>query len=387
MADETEFLDTKDSDESPGVPRWNPKTDLEENQKAFSAQKKKTKEIVPPSSGKKSSGFGKKIMGGVKFLFSFLLLLVCLIFGYLFFPDSVSPDELIKQISYATAPISHSHEISVYPMVVGYYTLPKSFYQPIGEAKDDKLPILAFLIEHSEYGRILYNTGFAEGIEDRLKNHTWLLNNLKIEVTSNTKAELAKKGITPAQIDKIILGSLEWENADGLLDFPNAKVYVATKEFESAKSYSGVHPKYWKEHLNGSFEKFNFPLAGQDSAFLAFDQSLKVSKENLEGLEESLVLVSTPGATIGHCSLIVSFKTKKRLVLTGNAAWTKAHISAKEDLPRMGRKFLRYDSKKALKSICQFWFLQKEDSTIEFLCGHEPDLGNVKFPATVYQGE
>ncbi|MEK7485383.1 MAG: hypothetical protein AABZ60_13745 [Planctomycetota bacterium] len=387
MPDKTEFLDgDAPVDDKPAIPRWNPTQEVKESSHSEAEKKKKKTRLVAPSKNKKG-GFGAKLFRGIKVLFSLLILLALAIIGYYFYPDTSAPDKLLKQISFCPVSSTHTHSISVYPLVVGYYHLPTSFFKKKGTEEKEKLPILAFLIEHSEYGYLLYNAGFGEGMATRLQAHSWLSEFLKVEIVSSTKAELAKKGITPDQIRMIFLGSLEWENADGILDFPKAKVYVNSAEQNAVKSYGGVHSKFWKEYLEAPLETFNFPMFAPEDGFLSFDSVVRVGKEDLEGKNDSLVLVPTPGATAGHTSMVVTFKNKKRLVLTGNAAWIKEHITEREDLPRFERKVLRNDAEKALQSICRFWLLSNQSTDVEFICGHDPDLGKIRFPEKVYQGE
>lgn len=413
MPEETLFISDSDSNKEE-VPRWNSQRDTETVKDK--GEKKKTsmnltEELLKKKQQqqKKKKGFVFRLIQSVKVIFLFVFLVVAFIVVYFFLPDAPPAQELMEQFSYFPTRATHAHQITVYPLLVGYMKLPKAMVQGSTEENLEKLPILCFLIEHSSYGKILYNAGFAENIQDRLKKNNWLSQKLKmeVEIVSTTKAELAKKGISPDQISRIFLGSLEWDCADGILDFPpSTTIYAPAEDIQYAKEYSKVSTRFWSDHLKEGITPLEFPRMSQTSGFLTFENCLRIGAQSLEGTDDSLVLVPTPGASPGHFSMIVSYQPKKRLFLTGNAVWFESQLKNTnappsentdptlendekfpEDLPRLGRKTFRFNTTKSLTTICQFALIKNNEPASVFYCNHDPVFNTVSFPQMSFEGK
>mgnify|MGYP003261326203 FL=1 len=82
-------------------------------------------------------------------------------------------------------------------------------------------PAVALLIQHPTLGNILYDTGNSA---DFLKTYTpEMLHNYPITEMITIEEALAKEGLTPGDIDQLILSHLHFDHAGGLQHFVGTK--------------------------------------------------------------------------------------------------------------------------------------------------------------------
>lgn len=177
----------------------------------------------------------------------------------------------------------------------------------------DWMPIYCWLIEQDdEY--ILVDTGETSKInsEGYLPND-FLYHKVvqtKIKKEDELDLQLAKIGVQPKDITKIILTHLHGDHVGGLYHFPHAEILVSKDEYEIASSKKGPKQGYfnyhWPDHFQPTLIEFeNTPLP-------PFEQS----KEAWPGTK--IFIVPTPGHTKGHISVIVE---ELNFVISGDATY------------------------------------------------------------------
>ena len=202
----------------------------------------------------------------------------------------------------------------------GYFTLDKSLlvytkYQ--GQIYEAALkPLL--IIAGKE--KILVETGIGELPETYRKFHT-----VKRKPDQALRAQLQKNGTKPGDITLVINTHLHFDHCGNNALFPNAKFYVQAEEL----SYAYAPDRFQKAAY---LKKF-------------FDANLDYTPvRGKYRLTDNIVLVPTPGHSIGHQSVLIKGE-QKNFVYCGDAA------PLRENLEKRNIPGVLYRADQALKSI------------------------------------
>lgn len=165
-------------------------------------------------------------------------------------------------------------------------------------------PILAYLIE-TAHGRVLYDVGcdYQKLAVPSLRETHYGPGGFPFGPPDMTEEDqlpglLARLGIGPRDIDAIVLGHLHFDHAGGLADFAGAEVHCHADEWDAARE-------------NGDGAYFASDFAG--------DHRWRFDRDE-RALCAGVSLVSTPGHTAGHRSLVVELPDGRPVILTGDAA-------------------------------------------------------------------
>jgi glyoxylase-like metal-dependent hydrolase (beta-lactamase superfamily II) len=235
---------------------------------------------------------------------------------------------------------------------------------PAGQLVD--VPIVAFLIEHPGAGPVLVDTGFQRAVAERSSPERsrnlgavgrLLARNMRMDAEDAISAQLQRKGIDPGQLELVVMTHLHFDHASALCDFPNATVLVSEREWQAAHGrYPFMHgyvPAQLDPHPR--YRTLNFQQA---PAHAPFAHALDLFGDG------SVTLISTPGHTLGHISLIARLSDRDAL-LTGDAIYTM-------DTLRAGaRPWLREDTAAFEQSVAELaaWDAQHPDALV--IPGHD----------------
>jgi glyoxylase-like metal-dependent hydrolase (beta-lactamase superfamily II) len=182
-----------------------------------------------------------------------------------------------------------------------------------------RLPMPAFLLEHPEAGPILVDTAFdATVATDRVANlgrgHA-AIHQPKMEPEDAVPGQLRARGVDPADVKLVVMSHLHYDHASGAGQFPGA-TFVCTGREWAAASKGGVMQGYHPPHLVDSVDWRTFDFPDPEAGF--------DSPVDLLG-DGSIRLVSTPGHTDGHVSVLVRIAGGE-LLLVGDAAYSRKTI-------------------------------------------------------------
>lgn len=242
-------------------------------------------------------------------------------------------------------------------------------------AKDNRFnPVFAYLVEHPQKGLLLLDTGLHPSFtQRRTGNFGWLLGRIvkvRSEVGQDVVTQLEKIRIRPNEIRSIILSHLHLDHASGLPLFSGNKglaVYADEGEIRAVNAPFSLFQGYIKNHLNG----FTPQAIRFTNAVAPFDRVCDILEDG------SVFVISTPGHTPGHISIILNMDGGPFL-LTFDAAHRKANID--EGIPPKG------DYSLALKSIGNIKSFIDAFPKTRTIFGHDPDqISNVKILPTYYE--
>lgn len=134
--------------------------------------------------------------------------------------------------------------------------------------------------------------------------------------------QLEKIGLQPKDISKIIFTHLHGDHIGGLEYFQHCEMFVSQSEYEMATSKkgpgNGYFPKNWPAWFKPNLVTYRNKKEG------VFPKSHQLSSN------ASIVIVPTPGHSVGHQSVIVKDKKSSYFIagdLTYNIATLKAEIA------------------------------------------------------------
>ena len=179
------------------------------------------------------------------------------------------------------------------------YNKPEDYELTRDQVKDTNMGVTCYLVMHPK-GMLLYDTG----LNDRLVGRPLYENLLEGygQIKFNTlSGQLADIGVTPANIDYLVLSHYHWDHIGNASDFAGSTWLV----------YKGDRDQMFSAPARA------YPWFKQYSALENSKTKLLSGDYDVFG-DGTVVVLATPGHTEGHCSLLVRLKNTGPVVLSGD---------------------------------------------------------------------
>lgn len=265
----------------------------------------------------------------------------------------------------------HASDVTFQPITTGTFKANYADLVEGGEKRTVWIPIPVYIIHHPQ-GIVLFDSGLGTRFEGEIRS-SWA-NRLsdfllphRLSPQETAVAQLRSLGIPPAAVRTIIISHLHFDHAGGLRDFPDAQVVVSRAEWENAQV------RRWKARLRGIIKE---QLEGIEVRPIDYRPGTAIppfeSSYDLYG-DGSLILLSTPGHTPGHQSLLVTLGSGKKVLLTGDAVWVRENY----EKPAPKGWFVRHfeeEEAEAWRTTLAIQKFQKEHPKILIIPGHDPHL-------------
>lgn len=214
-------------------------------------------------------------------------------------------------------------------------------------------PAVAILIQHPTLGNILYDTGNCHEHQERYTPE--MKHNYPVVECISVKEALAQKGLTPNDIDRIIISHLHFDHAAGLQDFVGTEAIkkVLVSEADLKEAWFSVTTGNGGAYIRNLFdvEGIQFETINQDT-WLADDLGLFIQKSH------------TPGV-IG---MILKTEHSGTVITTSDTVYTKESFD--QGLPPGGT--INKTTDEFYSNLERIKSLQKEYDA-ELLFGHDQD--------------
>jgi N-acyl homoserine lactone hydrolase len=236
-------------------------------------------------------------------------------------------------------------------------------FNPLGETI--KGACLAYVVRHPTAGTILIDTGFHRDAGESLSKDLGTTMGLVFRglrpADTPYDDQLRELGIQPDEVDRVVMTHLHADHTSGMRLLPNARFVCARREWKAARSRGAVTKGYVGHHLPSEdrVEVVDFEADGEPHGPFA-------STIDLLG-DGSVRLVSTPGHTAGHLSVLLNATGDRQVLVVGDAAYTLRSIE-EQRLSLLTANDDRYRG--SLKEIKAF---TEEEPGAIVVPSHDPD--------------
>lgn len=228
-----------------------------------------------------------------------------------------------------------------------------------GERHRVWLPVYAYLIEHPK-GRILVDTGWHTDVRTDQKKHlSWKLNIASKAILPAGEAvneQLTARGLTPADMDMVLLTHLDVDHASGLSLVKDAKTIYAGKAELEAAAHGDIryNPKLWEDISIRPVPMTENPAFPHGEAWDVFG-------------DETVYFVNLAGHSAGMTGVLIQHNGKK-VILTGDACYNRHNW---EDMKLPG---ITADAEKAKRSIEWVAKMSASPNCMEILATHDAEI-------------
>jgi N-acyl homoserine lactone hydrolase len=257
-------------------------------------------------------------------------------------------------------------------------TQPRFFQRPSGplptvrglglltpKSKWTWVPVPCFLVEHPTAGHFLIDTGLPPAVSHNVRaglgRRAAIVYDIRMEDGWAVTDRLVGLGLDPLGIDLVVLTHMHQDHVGAVAQLPRATFVVDAREWEAATSSGFLHG-YRRQLYDYDYDwrALDFGAANVDS-FASFGHAIDLFDDG------SVRLLSTPGHTNGHMSVLLRLKSGRELLLTGDAAYSRATID-QELVPLFCEDVHRYQ--RSLREIRRY--LEQTPSAL-VVCGHDPE--------------
>jgi N-acyl homoserine lactone hydrolase len=230
-----------------------------------------------------------------------------------------------------------------------------------------KLVHVAVLVEHPD-GRFLWDTGLGGELESQMESFNFMDRQLfKIENHIPARQQLQETGFDLATIDMIIPSHMHWDHVSGLEDFVPTPVWVQSGSLEEANA--GEPPGFVKSQFDSPEIIWDF-ITLDDGAYEGF-----ASSKDIYG-DGRVVLVNTPGHSIGHLGLFLNFSPEERYFFIGDTAWVHPGIVSNSSRPWIVKALVGVDQnfEQNARTLEHMHELYKSNKSIQFIPAHDEQI-------------
>ena len=237
---------------------------------------------------------------------------------------------------------------SLQALCCGRLTFDRSqFFPDEAPGVQTTIPVPSFLIVHPK-GRLLFDTGIecnaASDPAGLLGERIARIYRLTGSPSENVIAQLALHGLAPEDITHVVTSHLHFDHCGCNRLRPRARILVQKAEMDAARAPDSRYDRRLWDH----------PL----------DYQLVDGEHDVFG-DGTVVLIPTPGHTVGHQSLVVQVSRDRRYVLRADACYSKEHMD-REVLPSVV-----WNAPTMLESMAKLRRLGEQAGT-RVLYGHDP---------------
>ncbi len=244
-------------------------------------------------------------------------------------------------------------------------------------AGDDAVvsPCLAFVVAHPTAGLILVDTGFHPAARINSRREFGIPMSLLFRglrpASQSFDEQLRVLGVDPASVGRVLMTHLHVDHTSGMRLLPNARFTISRAEWSSAQAKLPAARGYVRSHLPPADRVDLVDLESQGERFSSFPSTYDFLGDG------TIRLISTPGHTRGHMSVLLRQSDGRSVLLVGDAAYTLRSI--RESILPM----LTDDDEASLSSLGHLAAFMAENPDVLAIPTHDPDAWGVLEGATI----
>ena len=188
-----------------------------------------------------------------------------------------------------------------------------------------------------------------------------IVNDIRMEDGWAVTDRLRGLGLDPLGIELVVLTHMHQDHVGAVAQLPRATFVVDGREWKAATD-GGFLQGYRRQLYDHDYDWRALDFAApQVDSFASFGHAIDLFGDG------SVRLLSTPGHTKGHMSVLLRLRSGRELLLTGDAAYSRATIE-RELVPLFCDDVHRYQ--RSLREIRRY--LESTPSAL-VVCGHDPE--------------
>lgn len=279
---------------------------------------------------------------------------------------AVQPVDAQSQSNAAIEPAAPSLEFAIIKTSEAS-TLEALAYSGGAYTKKVKLQHVAVLVRHPQ-GTFLFDTGLGKQVDAQFKADMpfWAKPFFSYGPVNPVRTQLDAAGLPP--INRIILSHGHWDHMSGIVDFPEAEVWVSAPEkiFLSTPHAVAVLPS---QISSPSIKWVSYDF--QPKPYRDFAQSVDLFGDG------SAVLVPLPGHTPGAAGLYLTLKSGKQYFFVGDTAWQSDAIKKQRPKMWLAGELADSDRVQTLKMVEALHHLQEQDPHLVIVPAHDATVQDV----------
>lgn len=218
----------------------------------------------------------------------------------------------------------------------------------------------AYVIEHPTYGMLMFEAGHHSAIAGDPGEHLgWIhaagLMPMEQDLGQDARTQMKAAGLDPDAVRGIVVSHFHPEHVGAVEEFPKAEVIADAVEI----AYGTGSPKY--NFVPAEYDDVRFRgLTFDGKAFGPFPGAYDLVGDG------SIRVVSTPGHTPGHVSLLVNLP-EGPVLLAGDVAWAEGNLRSRT----IGLPFVSVDGAGARASLGQLVAFAAANPGVTVVPGHD----------------
>lgn len=210
-----------------------------------------------------------------------------------------------------------------------------------------EFPAFVALLRHPQHGWVLFDTGYGQAFHDATRRMPESLYRRVTPVSWHPRqaavAQLAARGIDPADVRNVILSHFHGDHVGGLNDFRSATIWCAQE------GWNDLHRRSRLSALTAGLLPALAPATNiSRTRFFEHATATRLPEELAPFshgydlfLDESMYAVPLPGHAAGHFGICFRSATRVKWVfLVGDAAWSSQAIRDNNPPPRWATALL-----------------------------------------------
>jgi glyoxylase-like metal-dependent hydrolase (beta-lactamase superfamily II) len=184
-------------------------------------------------------------------------------------------------------------------------------------------PCLAYVVRHPSQGTLLIDTGFHPDATTNLRGDlgfpmSILLRGL--EPNGRFDEQLNGAGVQPGEVERVVMTHLHVDHSSGMRLLPRASFICTREEWAAAHASTAPVRGYARKHLppESRMQLLDYGREGVPAG--VFERTIDLFGDG------SIRLLSTPGHTPGHQSVLLELEDGRTALIAGDAAYTLRNI-------------------------------------------------------------
>lgn len=227
-----------------------------------------------------------------------------------------------------------------------------------------RCPCLAYVLRHPAAGAILIDTGFHPDASRSLRADFGIPMSLMFRQLRPAAVpyveQLRELGVEAGDVSRVVMTHLHVDHTSGMRLLPAARFTCSEREWRAATGRSAATGGYVARHLPPEARMDLVDIDSVGERFRTFGRTVDLLGDG------SIRVISTPGHTRGHTSVLVE-TTRGPVLIAADAVYTLRNLS-EEILP-----LLTVDDEAYLRSVRELKAFSEQDPAVPVVPTHDPD--------------